>query len=73
MDALNAAGSGSAFDRLYMASQVMDHQRTLAIVDASINAAQRPELRAMLQNQVRPPVAMHLQQAQSLSARVGNP
>jgi putative membrane protein len=73
MAALTGAGTGSSFDRMYMASQVIDHQRTLALVDAAIGMAQRPELRTMLRDQVRPPVAMHLQQAQSIQARVGMP
>jgi putative membrane protein len=73
MQALNSARNGAAFDRVYMASQVMDHQRTLAIVDGAINTAQRPELRTMLRDQVRPPVAMHLQMAQNIQSRIGTP
>jgi putative membrane protein len=73
MSTLNGAPAGSAFDRTYMASQVMDHERTLAIVDASINTAQRAELKAMLRDQVRPPVAMHLQMAQNIQGRIGTP
>lgn len=71
MDALTRASNGSQFDRAYLAAQVMDHQRTLAIVDAAIGSARRPELRTMLRDQVRPPVAMHLQMAQNLQGRVG--
>jgi putative membrane protein len=73
MATLNNTASGTTFDRAYIGSQVVDHQRTLSIVDAAINSAQRPELRAMLQNQVRPAVAAHLARAQSIQGRIGAP
>lgn len=71
---LNAPGvSGSDFDRRYIATQVLDHERTLAIIDAALSRARRPELRSVLQNEVRPPVAQHLQAALALQARIGTP
>ena len=73
MDALRAAGSGAAFDQLYIAQQVVAHQRTLSLVDASIGTAQRPELKTALQSQVRPAVAGHLAQAQQIQSRIGQP
>jgi putative membrane protein len=73
MSTLNRVSNGTNFDRTYMASQVIDHQRTLRIVDAAIGSAQRPELRTMLQNQVRPPVAAHLARAQAIQGRIGMP
>jgi putative membrane protein len=73
MDMLNRASNGSDFDRAYVQSQVTDHQRTLAIVDASISGAQRAELRTMLRDRVRPAVASHLSMAQNLQGRIGRP
>ena len=63
--------SGAAFDRAYMAQQVMAHQRTLALVDASIPMASNAALRTMLQSEVRPRVADHLRHAQQLQTQVG--
>jgi putative membrane protein len=72
-DTLNTTPAGNSFDRVYMASQVRDHVRTLALIDASILIAQDAQLRALLQNVARPSVAMHLQMAQTIQARIGTP
>ena len=45
--------------------------RTLALVDAAIERAQNAELRAMLQTEVRPRVASHLDAARALQQRLG--
>ena len=63
--------TGSGFDRAYIAQQVAAHQRTLALVDASIPIAQNAQLKTMLQSEVRPRVAAHLQTAQNLQRQVG--
>jgi putative membrane protein len=68
---LNAAAAGTTFDRTYINEQVQDHQMTLDVVDASIQRAQNAALRNMLVNQVRPVIAMHLQMAQQIQARIG--
>ena len=70
LTALQSA-SGAAFDRAYMAQQVMGHQRTLSLVDASIPMASNAALRTMLQSEVRPRVADHLRHAQQLQTQVG--
>lgn len=71
MQALQAA-SGAAFDRLYVEHMVMSHQMTLDALDkALIPSATDPQLKAMLQDQVRPAVAQHLEQAQQLQQQVG--
>ena len=72
-DTLNAATAGTTFDRVYIAQQVRAHIRTLGLVDASIPLAQNAQLKALLQNTVRPGVAMHLQMAQTIQARIGTP
>jgi putative membrane protein len=63
----------SAFDRTYMAGQVADHVRTLAIIDASLKVVQNQTLRDTLQNTIRPLIAMHLQMAQAIQSRIGTP
>ena len=69
--ALTAAGNGAAFDRAYIAQQVEVHARTLALVDASIARAQQSALKTMLESQVRPKVAQHLQQALTIQSQLG--
>jgi putative membrane protein len=63
----------SNFDRMYMAGQVADHVRTLAIVDASLKVVQNQTLRDMLQNAVRPVIVTHLQMAKDIQSRIGSP
>jgi putative membrane protein len=63
----------SAFDRTYIAGQVADHVRTLAIIDASMKVVQNQTLKDMLQNTVRPMIVMHLQSAQAIQSRIGSP
>jgi putative membrane protein len=76
MRQLNAV-SGRDFDRLYMDHQVGSHLMTLNGLDTSlIPQAKDPQMKAMLQQQVRPAVAMHLTEAQALRdavARGGAP
>jgi putative membrane protein len=71
-DALRAAPAGAQFDRLYISQQIADHQRTLNLVDNSIAAAQRAELKTALQSQVRPAVAQHLARARQIHASLGS-
>lgn len=67
------AGLGAnTFGFHYMSLQVDVHQRTLALVDAFIAKAQKPELKTALQNDVRPHIVVHLAAAQDLKARLGN-
>lgn len=53
-------------DSLYMAHQVIAHGRTLELLDQSLPNVTDPDLRRMLETQVRPAVQQHLQQAQQL-------
>jgi putative membrane protein len=72
-DTLNHTPTSPAFDRTYIAQQVNDHVRTLALVDASIALTSNAGIKTFLQNTVRPGVAMHLQMAQTIQARIGRP
>jgi putative membrane protein len=71
LEELNEAGGN--FDRVYIQYQIDDHLRTLNIVDFSIGRASRAEVRAALQNQIRPAVSAHLTRAQNIQARIGAP
>ena len=61
----------SAFDRAFMEQQVKAHRSVLDLVDVAIERAQRPQLKAALQNEVRPAVVSHLQRAQAIQKRIG--
>lgn len=63
--------AGLRFDVNYVTSQVNDHERTLAIIDAAIAQTQSAELKTALQTQVRPVVASHLRMAQQIVAKLG--
>ena len=67
------APPASTLDKRYIASQVKDHVRTLAIVDAAIKVAQNQALVTMLQSSVRPVIATHLSMAQDIQNRIGTP
>jgi putative membrane protein len=64
--------TASNFGFHYMSLQVDVHTRTLALVDAFIAKAQKPELKTALQNDIRPHIVVHLAAAQELKARIGN-
>jgi len=72
-EALNKQTAGPDFDRLYVQQQVLDHQRTLDLIDASIAIATHEDLKKALQSQVRPAVVHHLAEARRLRDRVGRP
>lgn len=62
-----AGMSGAAFDREYVAAQVMQHARVLDVIDSAlIPNATNAQLRTALQSDVRPMVATHLQQPRDL-------
>ena len=67
---LNAA-SGRDFDRLYMSHQVGSHMSTLHALDTTlIPQATDAQMKMMLQQQVRPAVAQHYQEALQLRDQV---
>lgn len=69
-----ATMSGAAFDRAYVAAQVMQHAHVLDLLDTTlIPNATNAALRTSLQNDVRPMVASHLQQARDLQTALGTP
>ncbi len=69
-----SAASGRDFDRLYMSHQVGSHMQTLHALDTSlIPQAKDPQMKAMLQQQVRPAVADHYARAVALRDAVAAP
>jgi putative membrane protein len=70
--AIPASGADiSQFDRTYIAQQIVAHRRTLDIVEASIARADNAQLRTMLELQVRPAIAAHLDKAADIRERIG--
>jgi putative membrane protein len=61
--------NGTQFDLNYMVHQVGAHELTLHALDTTLIPNTRdPQMRAMLQDRVRPAVAQHLMRAQQLVA-----
>lgn len=64
--------TGAAFDRSYMQWMVASHQATMDALDTQlIPAIQNAEMRAAVQQQVRPRVEQHLQRAQQIQSSLG--
>lgn len=64
--------TGANFDRAYMQWMVTSHQATLTALDTQlIPAIQNAEMRTAVQQQVRPRVEQHLQQAQQIQSSLG--
>lgn len=63
--------SGRAFDKLYINHQVASHMATLHALDTSlIPQARDPQMKTMLQQQVRPAVANHYAEAMRIQEAV---
>ena len=66
------AQTGAAFDQAYMQWMVLSHQTALNAVDQQLlPAIQNPELKNAVQQQVRPMIQQHLQQAQQIQSSLG--
>jgi putative membrane protein len=64
--------SGAAFDSAYVQAMADSHQMALTTIDSQLlPAAQNPQLRASLEQKVRPAVAMHLEQIQQIQGSLG--
>jgi putative membrane protein len=64
--------SGPQLDRAFMEYMVASHDSALQAVNKHlIPSAQNPQLRATIQNQVRPVVTAHLAQARTILASLG--
>ena len=58
--------SGKSFDSAYMAAQVQDHIKTIALFQAEINNGMDAQTKAYA-NKLLPKLQMHLQHAQSIA------
>lgn len=64
--------SGAAFDSAYVQWMVQSHQTTLDAIDQQLlTSAQNPQLRAAIEQKVRPTVQTHLQQIQQIQSGLG--
>lgn len=63
---------GMDFDTAYASAMAMSHQQTLATLqERLIPRAQNPELRAALEQKVRPAVEAHLQEIRQIQSSMG--
>ena len=61
-------GSGAAFDRVYIAQQLDDHQKALAFAEGYADHGKSPKLRAYAQKRV-PEIRDHIARLQNLSGQ----
>ncbi len=67
---LQGQAAGAEFDRLYMQSQVTDHQNTLTALRAAQPAAQNAQLRTIIDAAI-PAVEGHLERARTIVTNLG--
>ena len=67
---LTSQAAGAEFDRMYMDSQVTDHQNTLNALRAAQSAAQNAQLRTVIQGAI-PAVEGHLERARTIMTNLG--
>jgi putative membrane protein len=64
--------NGAAFDSAYVQAMADSHQMALTTIDSQLlPSAQNPQLRASIEQKVRPAVAMHLEQIQQIQGSLG--
>jgi len=63
--------SGEHFDRVYLQSQIQDHQRTAQLLAYEIGAGENADLKAFAEGTL-PIVLMHLQMAQDIATKLWN-
>lgn len=72
MESLQAAPKGAQFDRTYIDQEVKVHQAVLDLVNQSHDAAQNPELKALIEK-AKPVIQRHLDRAEAIQQRLGKP
>ena len=70
MDALNAAGSGAAFDKAYIDQEVTIHQAVIDLADKAHGDTENAELKALIEK-AKPTIQKHLDKAQELQQKLG--
>lgn len=72
MAALKAAPKGAQFDRTYIEQEVAIHKAVLDLVEKAHGAATNEELKRLIE-QARPVIQKHLDKAQEIQKKLGNP
>lgn len=68
---LQSQAAGAEFDRMYMESQVRDHQNTLTALQGVQNAVQNERLRTVITGAI-PAVQQHLERARTILQGLGS-
>jgi putative membrane protein len=72
MAALRAAPKGAQFDRTYIEQEIGIHKAVLDLAGKAHGAAQNAELKKLIE-QAKPVIEKHLEQAEAIQKRLGNP
>ncbi len=70
MDALNAAGSGAAFDKAYIDQEVTIHKAVLDLAGKAHGDTENAELKALIEK-AKPVIQKHLDKAEELQQKLG--
>jgi putative membrane protein len=70
MDSLRAAGSGAAFDRVYIGQEVGMHKAVIDLANKAHDEAQNAELKALIEK-AKPTLQKHLDRAEALQKSLG--
>lgn len=70
MAALQAAGSGAAFDRAYIDQEVTIHKAVLDLAEKAHGETQNAELKALIEK-AKPVIQKHLDRAEALQQKLG--
>ncbi len=68
---LQSQAAGAEFDRMYMESQVRDHQNTLTALQSVQNSVQNEQLRTVITGAI-PAVQQHLERARTILQGLGS-
>jgi len=72
MAALRAAPKGAQFDRTYIEQEIGIHKAVLDLAEKAHGAAQNAELKKLIE-QAKPVIEKHLERAEAIEKRLGNP
>ena len=69
VDSLNAMPKGASFDKAYIDHEVGVHQEVLSTLHTAENAAQNPDLKALITKAI-PTIESHLKKAQDIQSKL---
>jgi putative membrane protein len=72
MKALESTPKGPEFDRVYIEQEIAAHKAVLDVAQAGHDQAQNEELKALIE-QAKPVVQKHLEQAEAIRDKLGEP